>query len=660
MKLHALRVHNFGPYRGTQTLEFPSDPQRPVLVVFGENMRGKTSLMNALRWVLYGRALDRSAADIDLAKLVNSDASAEGDWDLRVTLEFEADGLDYELRRVARPRAGTSLPQSSRDFETSVYLKRDGAPLSGDDTKREIGRLLPEQISRFYLFDGELLQEYETLLRVDSATGERIKGAIEQILGVPALTNGLSDIRVLLREAQRMLVSENKHNSALADYAAQFERTEEQLRRHEADLDELTRQRADHAARLQEIDGVLANTEATRRWQGEIDALERETKVLTEQEQRLRADRTDAFGGAWKDLLQPRLNRLRSDLTSGIEDARRQIEAIGALRSESSSLQELLDTRTCTVCGSDIAEDRRVEVGARLGDLNAKLAQHDRSSQDMSGLSARLSTLHRVQGNGSMALVERSDRDLAQTVHRLQQIQGEIETRRDRLRGHDMAEIARLQRERDGTNNLIGKVGGEIERASRVVEEKRALKRDLTNKLRETPGVRGQRAERIVRSYEGLEKTFERGVGRLRDRLRVRVGEAATEAFLELTTEPTYRGLQIDRGYGLTIIDRSGREVTSRAASAEQIVALSLLSALNRTADRPGPVIIDTPFGRLDPGHRENILRYLPQMADQVVLFVHGGEIDREQGLDVVGERLGSVYEIESRSSSHSELRRWT
>jgi hypothetical protein len=39
------------------------------------------------------------------------------------------------------------------------------------------------------------------------------------------------------------------------------------------------------------------------------------------------------------------------------------------------------------------------------------------------------------------------------------------------------------------------------------------------------------------------------------------------------------------------------------SAGSEQIVALSLIGALNRCATREGPVVMDTPFGRLDRRH---------------------------------------------------------
>jgi len=58
---------------------------------------------------------------------------------------------------------------------------------------------MPEQVSRFFLFDGELLQQYEELLRNDSEMGRQIKESVERILGVPVLTNARTDLADLGR-----------------------------------------------------------------------------------------------------------------------------------------------------------------------------------------------------------------------------------------------------------------------------------------------------------------------------------------------------------------------------------------------------------------------------------------------------------------------------
>jgi DNA sulfur modification protein DndD len=56
--------------------------------------------------------------------------------------------------------------------------------------------------------------------------------------------------------------------------------------------------------------------------------------------------------------------------------------------------------------------------------------------------------------------------------------------------------------------------------------------------------------------------------------------------------------------------------------------------------------------------HRENVLKYIPSIAEQVVLLVHEGEIALESDLEVVAKHVGAVYEIKRLSSEESTLER--
>jgi DNA sulfur modification protein DndD len=67
------------------------------------------------------------------------------------------------------------------------------------------------------------------------------------------------------------------------------------------------------------------------------------------------------------------------------------------------------------------------------------------------------------------------------------------------------------------------------------------------------------------------------------------------------------------------------------SAGERQLTALALLWALARAAGLPLPVVIDTPLGRLDAGHRKHVVeRYLPAAGHQVVVLSTDTEIDEE------------------------------
>src|SRR6185437_2421179 len=150
-------------------------------------------------------------------------AASEGDWTVEVYIKFEADGHIYDLRRRAEKRANVGTPQRRVDFVIQVYLKKDDIPVQGDLVEAEINSIAPQQTSRFFLFDGELLQEYESLLIEGSDQGRRIKDAIEQVLGVPALINGRDELGVILKsalKAQQQDLQRTKGSEKMAEQQA--------------------------------------------------------------------------------------------------------------------------------------------------------------------------------------------------------------------------------------------------------------------------------------------------------------------------------------------------------------------------------------------------------------------------------------------------------
>ena len=127
--------------------------------------------------------------------------------------------------------------------------------------------------------------------------------------------------------------------------------------------------------------------------------------------------------------------------------------------------------------------------------------------------------------------------------------------------------------------------------------------------------------------------------------------------FKKLTSDKDYIGLQINNNYGLEIIHNSGRTVPGRSSGYEHIVALSLIGALHMNAPLRGPIIMDSPFGRLDPNHKANIARTLSYMAEQAMLLVYTSEIDEQVARREIGNKLLHEYRLERVSSMHTEVR---
>ena len=191
-----------------------------------------------------------------------------------------------------------------------------------------------------------------------------------------------------------------------------------------------------------------------------------------------------------------------------------------------------------------------------------------------------------------------------------------------------------------------------------MIDKTEAEIRALSTQLQGKETSKKTRAGKTIELCQQIFAVFDSSVEKFRSNLKESVQSNASLAFKEMTTQEAYSGLKINENYGLTILDQNDHEVQLRSAGAEQIVALSLIAGLSQAGRASGPVIMDTPFGRLDTKHRKNILKYLPKSATQLVMFVHDGEIRGSEDLEVIASRIGAQYEIKEVSPSHSVIQK--
>jgi DNA sulfur modification protein DndD len=95
--IRRLTIENFGPYLGRHVLELGSEPG--VWVIYGENGRGKTSILNAFRYALYGEVLGRlgQKRPQDFVNRRHAENGGSSSFALQVDLRHGVD--DYQISR---------------------------------------------------------------------------------------------------------------------------------------------------------------------------------------------------------------------------------------------------------------------------------------------------------------------------------------------------------------------------------------------------------------------------------------------------------------------------------------------------------------------------------------------------------------------------------
>ncbi|MGR1580106.1 AAA family ATPase [Thalassobius sp. S69A] len=658
MKLVQLKAKNFMPFKEQLSLDFPTDESRNIMLVLGDNMRGKTSLLNAIRWGLYGKAIGRHSRQIPLHLIANKDATLEDDWSIEVFLKFQEGENLYEVRRTADRRSHVVAPSKNADFQTSVYLRKNGNLVSGADVESEINQAAPEQISRFFLFDGELLQEYEELLVEGSDQGRRIKDTIEQVLGVPSLTMGRDELKAMLRDAQKKQAQAMAQINSLKGAAQDSERLTTELEAREEDLKQLADKLSNTRTRRENLDEELEAAASLIALDERLKAAKQKVGELRTAIDEKSDERRKVISSSWRDMLSAKISAKKSSLLAQQETLQESSNEDAILSNRLVETQRLLETATCPTCQQQISDERREYFGRIVAELEEKVARQIDASSDLRSIMMKLSKLDRVGRVEAKDRLQSLEKELRTANVNLQKTENAIVELEDKIEGSDPTALTRKRLERDEKLREEGRLTEDIKLVKSDIQKTNEKLTVLQSRIRGMSGGRSERATAKVTLVSELHDVFDASIEHLRDQLRTTVEAKSSAAFRAMTTQSAYQGLKINENYGLSILDSAGREVSLRSAGAEQVVALSLIDGLNRTGRSTGPVIMDTPFGRLDMQHRDNILSYLPSVTSQFVLLVHSGEIRPETDLASVKDKIGAVYKISEISETQSKVER--
>lgn len=655
LQLNSIELEDFGPFKGQQEIGLPEEDG--VTVVFGENMRGKTMLLNSIRYALFGRVLSRGSREISPNQVINWESKAEGKYSFKVTLNFEHEADQYELVRMFEPKDGVTEPRNDDEYTEEVYLRKNGDVLGPEARDKEISRIMPEQVSRFFLFDGELLQQYEELLVDESDMGRKIREAIERILGLPVLTNSRADLQELLENAEKQESTAAQRNNKTQELGNQLENLTQTRSHHQDQLEELEEELEEHKEEKSRIQERRRQQDAIRGLVEEKEGLEEEIEVIDEHIEELEEALRDLMSESWRGVLHDKIHDELSDL----RNKRKDLEVKQSKHRGAEELTARLETALeegghCPFCAQkldDVAEDHIEEEISSLNDID----------EDPGEIEDKLRSVLR-----SIDILEKLEapdpsENIGDIVGEIDELKAERTQNKDRIReiddqieAADEEEVNRLNRKYDEVVRKIQIKEDAISDTEDEIEEATKNIKKLQKQLDKASGHNFEKERRRREIYDDLHELFDDAVDVYRDKLRKRVEEDATRIFLDLTTEPDYSGLQINDNYGLTIIHEDGDEIPVRSAGAEHVVALSLMGALQNNAPMQGPIIMDSPFGRLDESHVNNVVESLPGITDQIMLLVYRSELRPSDARDLLKGKLRAEYSMTRQSARHTKI----
>lgn len=636
MKLERIVLENFRQYCGQQRLSFAKDKKRNVTVIHGINGAGKTSLFLALNWCLYGRNVENIKVVDNVGKLISKDAVSRaqpGDKvQTSVTIAFLHNGDRYTVKRVL---TGRKLPDGTLEMEPDEFvMMRQGADGRAQEVKNPLGTMnaiLPVNAREYFLFDGEKIDNF-----AKPEAAAEVKKAIQLILKLEILERAKYHLGKSADEYRREL--KRTSGGELRDLIEQDEklRTEkEKTLRRKA---ELTEEKEAARRQVNDIEQKLRDSQNAKALQERRDLLDRELKQrrseLAETVKALRETATTAYVILAQPAIAKALNILNEKRERG--------EIPSSIRQQ--FIQDLLERHVC-ICGRPFAEHGpEYQHLRRLLDNTVPGSLED----DVLNTSATLS------GFADKAAQKKNDLDAnmkrrAELKEIIDGLNAELDDVSRQLKGSPLEEISRLEKQRRDFLADIDDYNLEIGRLSQRIEQLGKEITDLEKKIAKAQKEQ-QRGRKLGMKYELAQKAADALADMYEvyaDDMRQKIESRTKQIFRSLIWKDShFQDVRLDENFNLEVIDRYGQPARPELSAGErQVLSLSFITAMAQVSGEEAPLVMDTPFGRLSSHHRNSIAKKLPQLTDQLVLFVTDEEL-RDQARKNIEPYIGAEYRL--------------
>lgn len=656
MKLLSIELHNWGPYRGKHVLDLDVTEEAPVILVHGENMRGKTSLLRAIIWCLYGRMKNQDGrTDLALARLVNrSELVQYGDVEFGVTLHIAHKDDVLELRRYGKAAIGLGTEATITSTRLSL-LPRGGHPFAEEHVQEQIDSILNYEISDFFFFDGEMLNRFEERLRDDKSGSQVfVRGQVERALGLPFLKTLEADLDQIRRDIdldiQKSLRADKKASALIAEYQAALNAE----RAAKADDQRLRERHTALQEELEERDAQLSSVEDIKELFFERRSLEAEVEANLEEQKRLYVEMKGRHEQNWWFPLAASFEIERGRILSAMAEAQAADHKASQFRISLENAKRRLADKYCPTCHQEIVNFDADAVESEIRTLEMQISALPATSASYD-LTRRAQKLEKYSRAGAVVdSILQASKDVRKLTMQMEHRKARIKAIDDSLQNNKL-DIAALESQRQATRDNLAKSSEYLRASETLVLKAKAEVKRLSKAIADNPkvGVKDRtRLDYVESALEIVKESF----AEFSAQMRMSVEDKATGLFRRLTTEKDYTGVSISPDYSIRILNSSGHPVDLISAGGNQVLTMAFIGALAECSAEDAPMVMDTPFGRLDTGHREAILRWVSEARHQTVMFVQSGEYNESRDRPLLAERIGREYRIERLGEQESRI----
>lgn len=629
LTIESISIENFRPYQKLD-VNLSQDIEKSITIIEGNNALGKTSLMNALYWCLYGkepfflnsglgkpRINQKALNDTEVGNKVKSKVKITfSDYKRKkhiVTRELVLNRQNEGREKISSLKAGGQIDSGFviDDYITVEILKDDGNWKVIDDKNQcitEINRIIPENLSEFVFFNGEMLDSF---FKGESQSNIRI--GIERVSGIE-ITKKAIEHWEKIEKSYRQKVRKNA-GEGTQDHERVREEMEEKLNGHNLEKDEIIQKIKKLEPEQKQIENILQNhpLELIKNLETERAGYKKLRKTLGDNKNRINQNRVEYIRNNFSPII---LNKVILDTYGIIQEA----EEMGQIPPpiNLSLLKEKIEEGFC-ICGTNLNEnqDAKIKLNLLIEDVkNSVLASTAlegrealRRLTDLPNIPEIIEKLNKFRedyNEASDAVTENEEKIIGIT-HQLEEFPQE----KIRQLGHDLEGIdLKIKNHEVNLNNLNTKILAATNtitmKDERIMEAAKISKDSQRWKVK-----------------EDIAKAAKEALEEIREELLAEVKLVVQERTEKLWKSLISRGdeikkVEINDDYQIRVIDKEGVDSLKTLSAGQTLyLALSFISAIREVTDINYPMIIDSPFGKVSGYERvqaaEDLPKYLPQ-----------------------------------------------
>jgi len=620
MRFEKIVLKNYRQFRDVE-ITFDKKSSNDLHIFVGVMGTGKTNLLNAICWCLYGDEpyLSKDSQQLPRVNLKAVEDAKLGE-NIQVCVEVwieteERNKYIYRRRENFRiyEENGKPAPHSQTESFEVEYIDEEGNMKIFGDVKEElqsyVERFLPKSIREFFFFDGERLDRY-----FKEATAENVRHAIFKISQLDILDRVSERIDKILSEIRREAGKINprieetrekleQKENALKEIIRMIGECKEQIKRAKTKIEELR----EEIARLPDVDALEdERTRLKSKYKEKISFLNEKIK----EKRSLLIDYSKTI------LLWPAIEKTLKI----IEDKRKNKEIPPRINKD--MLEEILKEQICVICGRPLDEESKHHVTELIKEVkitSETVQELYRMEEFFSQVKEQIKAFEdRIRKLTEE--IRQYERDLEEINKKISEIDKEL-LGRDQQRTRELHEKLSYWEEIYETNEQrLGMLNSQAKNLEKELDE---LNKQLDKELKME-----NQAEKLKRQIDFCKEALQvlrKTKDSIMTQIREEIHRKTREIFFNLIwKKATFSDVIIQPDYSIALIHQMGYDCLGTISGGErETLTLAFTLALHEVSGFNCPIIVDRPLAMVSGPPRKNIVNIFSKVSNgkQIILF---------------------------------------